>query len=341
MDILKRIIDLARAKSAAVVFAEGDEERTLEAAVRLAKDGICRSFVVAQDAKLIEDTAKRKSLDISWVTMLVPSAGLLDEEVYGKFVAARVAKGLAKADAEKLVLDPLYFSALMVESNKAEAGIAGARSDTGDVIRAALACVGTASGIKLISSYFLMIPPENHPVFTMPVLYADCAVNPAPGALALKDIAVETVDTFKCLFPGETAKAAFLSFSTKGSAKHASLQKIIEAAEATKEHFGGDTAVKIDGEIQFDASVMPEIAKRKAPGSPLEGKANIFVFPDLNSGNIAYKLTERLAGFMALGPVLQGLGKPFSDLSRGCSVEDIYNISAVTLLGSKKTAVNS
>jgi phosphate acetyltransferase len=335
MDILKRIISLAKSKNASVVFAEGDEERTLEAAVKLAKDGVCKSFVVAKNTGLIEETAKRKSLDTSWVTILTPSVELLDQERYSKFIKAKVAKGGALQEAEQLALDPLYFSALFVDSGKAEAGIAGARSDTANVIKAALHCVGMSPDIKLISSFFLMIPPENHPVFTMPVLYSDCAVNPAPGALALKDIAVATVQTFKRIFPGETAREVFLSFSTMGSAKHPVLDKIKEAVKETKVFFENDQLVKIDGEMQFDAAVMPEISKRKAPGSPIEGKANIFIFPDLNSANIAYKLTERLAGFKALGPVLQGLGKPFSDLSRGCSVEDIYNITAVTLLGAK------
>jgi len=335
MDMLKKIISLAKSKNAAVVFAEGDEDRTLEAAVKLAKDGICKSFVVAKNTGLIEETAKRKSLDTSWITMLTPSIDLLDAERYNKFIKSRTDKGVAREDAERFALDPLYFSALFVESNKADAGIAGARSDTADVIRAALHCVGMSTDVKLISSFFLMIPPENHPVCTMPALYADCAVNPVPGAVALKDIAVATVQTFKRLFPGETARAVFLSFSTMGSAKHPVLEKIREAVKDTKEFFENDQLVKIDGELQFDAAVMPEISKRKAPGSPIEGKANIFIFPDLNSANIAYKLTERFGGFKALGPVLQGLGKPFSDLSRGCSVEDIYNITAVTLLGAK------
>ena len=155
MDILKRIIDLTKEKNATVVFAEGDEERTLEAAVRLAKDKVCRSIVVARDIGLIKETAKRKSLDISWIIMLAPSAELLDAGVYARFVGAKVLKGIPIEEAERLVLDPLYFSALLVESNKADAGVAGARSDTSDVIRAALSCVGTASGIKLISSFSL------------------------------------------------------------------------------------------------------------------------------------------------------------------------------------------
>ncbi len=334
MDILKKIIDTAKAKSAAAVFAEGDEERTLEAAVRLAKEGICKAYVVAKKKAFIEETAKRKSLDLSWLTMLEPSPDHLRKDVLEDFIQSRIDKGASREEAEYLVIEPLHFAALFLESGKADTCIAGARSDTADVLRAALQCVGTSPDVKLISSFFLMIPPDKHPI-TMPLLYADCAVNPAPGALALKDIAVETIKTFKRLFPAETARAAFLSFSTKGSAQHINLNKIREAVELTKEFFLADPAVKIDGEMQFDAAVVPEISKRKSPDSPLEGKANIFIFPDLNSGNIAYKLTERFAGFKALGPVLQGVGKPFSDLSRGCTAEDIYNITAVTLLGAE------
>ena len=337
MDILKKIIDTAKAKNAAAVFAEGDEERTLEAAVRLAKEGVCKAYAVAEKTALIEETAKRKSLDISWLSMIEPSPDLIRKDVLEKFVRSRRDRGVSKEEAERQVFDPLFFSALFLESGTADTCVAGARSETADVLRAALQCVGTSPDIKLVSSFFLMIPPENHPICTMPVLYSDCAVNPAPGAMALRDIAVETIKTFKALFPAETARAAFLSFSTKGSAQHINLNKIREAVEETKKFFANDPAVKIDGEMQFDAAVVPEIAKRKAPDSPLEGKANIFIFPDLNSGNIAYKLTERFAGFKALGPVLQGVGKPFSDLSRGCTSEDIYNITAVTLLGAKRT----
>ena len=337
MDILKRIIDLAKAKNATAVFAEGDEERTLEAAVRLAKEGVCRVYAVAEKTALIEETAKRKSLDVSWISMIEPSAGLLEKNVLDKFIKSRKDKGVEKEEALRMAMEPLHFAALFLESGKADTCIAGARSDTADVIRAALQSVGTTQDVKLVSSFFLMIPPENHPICTMPVLYSDCAVNPAPGALALKDIAVETIKTFKRLYPAETARVALLSFSTKGSSRQMSLDKIREAVKDTKGFFESDQSVKIDGELQFDAAVMPEISKRKAPESPVEGKANIFIFPDLNSGNIAYKLTERFAGFKALGPVLQGTAKPFSDLSRGCSAEDIYYITAVTLLGAKGT----
>jgi phosphate acetyltransferase len=187
-------------------------------------------------------------------------------------------------------------------------------------------------GIKLISSFFLMIPPENHKTVKEPVLFADCGVNPDPSHLGLTDIANATIRSYKKLFPQKTVNTAFLSFSTKGSAKHKILDKITEAAGLTKKLFENDKSVNIDGELQFDAAVMENVAKRKAPDSKVAGKTNVFIFPDLNAGNIGYKMAERLGGFQALGPIIQGLALPVSDLSRGCSADDIYMVSAIMLL---------
>jgi phosphate acetyltransferase len=180
-----------------------------------------------------------------------------------------------------------------------------------------------------------MVPPSGHPVIKEPVIYSDCGVNPDPGALGLRDIAVASVKSFKSLFPQRPAKAAFLSFSTKGSAQHAMLKKITDAVASTQAYFKEDPSVLIDGELQFDTAVIADIAKRKAPQSKIQGDANIFIFPDLNAGNICYKVTERLGGFTALGPIIQGAGAPINDLSRGCSVRDIYYVAVVTLLQSR------
>jgi len=177
-----------------------------------------------------------------------------------------------------------------------------------------------------------MIPPAGHKVIEEPVLFADCGVNPDPSPLGLKDIANATIKSFKKLFPEREANAGFLSFSTKGSAKHKSLDKVIEAVELAKKHFENDKSVNIDGEMQFDAAVIAEIGKRKAPDSKAAGKVNIFIFPDLNAGNIGYKMAERLGGFQALGPIIQGLALPVSDLSRGCNADDIYMVSAIMLI---------
>ncbi|MHB9154652.1 MAG: phosphotransacetylase [Endomicrobiales bacterium] len=332
MDILNDMVKRAKKLNSTVVFPEGDEERTLEAAVRLAGDGVCRAVAVAPDKALIEKTAARKGLDISGIALQVPDRSLLDDNVVKAFVRHHVRKGMSEEDAYRFVLDPLSFSALYLSSRRADANVGGARADTADILRAALYGVGTKAGIKLISSFFLMLPPEGHPLARTPVLYADCAVNPDPGARGLRDIAAETVTSFKKLFPEEAARIAFLSFSTRGSADHPSLKKLREATELTRAHFAGDQKVFVDGELQFDAAAVPSVGQRKASGSPVAGKANIFIFPDLNSGNIGYKITERFGLFRAIGPVTQGLARPLSDLSRGCSADDIYYVAALTLL---------
>lgn len=338
MDIPGSIIARAKTVQGTVVFGEGDEERTLTAAARLANDGVCRTIAVCMQKEDAEKTAAALHLDISRVEILVPSIDLLDQDVLNLFVQMRADRGFFEAEALRQALEPLYFSALYVKSGKATCFIAGARSDTADVLRAVLYGIGMMNGVKVISSFFLMVPPKDHPVAIKPVIFADCAVNPEPGAAALKDIAAASVLSFKCLFPGQEAKVAFLSFSTKGSADTAGLRKLREAVRMTQEQFRADTSVVIDGEFQFDAAVIPSIAERKAKGSPIGGEANIFIFPDLNAGNIGYKITERYGLFAAVGPVLQGTAQPASDLSRGCSVNDIYNVAAITLLQSRCTA---
>ena len=335
MDTLKGLVERAKKIKGTIIFAEGEEERTLEAAVRLASDGVCKAIVVANDLEAIEKTAQKKRLDTSKLTKLVPKRELLDEKILSRIIESREEKGYFKEDTINLMLDPLYFSDFYVKSGKANGCVAGARADTADVLRAALLTIGTAENISIISSFFLMISPQNHPVMNRPVFFADCAVVPTPAANTLHEIAVSTVKSFKKLFPQEQARAAFLSYSTKGSAQHQVIKKTKEAVLLTQEYFRGDKDVLIDGELQFDAAVIPDIAKRKAPDSAIKGDANIFIFPDLNSGNICYKAVERLGQFKAIGPVIQGLSMPASDLSRGCSVEDIYYVSVINLLQSK------
>jgi phosphate acetyltransferase len=332
MDVLNNFAKAAKKKKGTVIFAEGDEERILKAAVRLVKDGICTVYAVAEEKELIIATAKRKRLDISGIHVLEPSPDHIQPERLERFIERHKEKGVSEKDAHVLAMAPLHFAALFVADGKADSFVAGARSDTSDVIRAALYGPGTAAGTRLISSYFLMVPPPRHLLISDPVLFADCAVNPSPGSFGLRDIAMETIKSFKHLFPKKTARLSFLSFSTKGSAEHLSLKKIKEAVSLVKEETAGDSRVIVDGEMQFDAAVVPAIAKRKAPDSPIAGQANIFIFPDLNAGNICYKMAERFAGFSAIGPILQGTAKPFSDLSRGCSSDDIYYTTAITLL---------
>ncbi|OGS19613.1 MAG: hypothetical protein A2219_07435 [Elusimicrobia bacterium RIFOXYA2_FULL_50_26] len=335
MDVLKLFIDEAKKLRGTVIFAEGDEERTLEAAVRLSKDGVCKSIVVGKTKEVVERAAVKKKLDISSVEVVVPSEHLLAGAALEGFLQRMTAKGMTLEAARQSALEPLNFSALYVKSGHANGCVAGARSSTADVLRAAIYGIGPGAGTKVVSSFFLMIPPVGHPLVKKPVVYADCGVNPDPGAQGLKDIAVASVYSYKSLFPSEKPRVAFLSFSTKGSAEHKSLLKIREAVSATREHFSGDDGVFVDGEMQFDAAAVDVVGQKKAPGSPVAGNANIFIFPDLNAGNICYKVTERLGLFTAIGPIIQGLAMPMNDLSRGCSVDDIYYVSVITLLKSR------
>ena len=332
MDIRKHILDLASKSGGKVILPESSDIRILKAAQMLVKDKIASVVLPASDISTVEAAAASAGVNLRGVEIIQIDRALIDEKIIEDFVSARVKKGMNPEEALNLLKMPLYFSMMYLKSKKCDACVCGAVYDTADVLRASLQTIGTMEGIKLISSYFLMIPPENHKTIKEPVLFADCAVNPEPVASGLKDIANATVQNFKKLFPGQTANAAFLSFSTKGSAKHKMLEKITEAVALTKQHFEGDKLVNIDGELQFDAAVMPEIAKRKAPDSKVAGQANIYIFPDLNAGNIGYKMAERLGGFQALGPIIQGLALPVSDLSRGCSADDIYFTSAIMLL---------
>lgn len=332
MDIKKHILGLAAKAKGKVILPESTDARVLKAARMLIKDGIASVVLPAADIKAVEDAAASAGTDLSGIEIVQIDRALIDEKVIETFVSARVKKGMNPEEALNLLKTPLYFSMMYLKSKKCDACVCGAVYDTADVLRASLHTVGTAEGIKLISSYFLMVPPDNHKVIKEPVLFTDCAVNPDPLPLGLKDISAAAIQNYKKLFPGKSANAAFLSFSTKGSAKHKMIDKVSEAAELAKRQFESDKSVNIDGELQFDAAIMPEIAKRKAPGSKVAGKTNIFVFPDLNAGNIGYKMAERLGGFQALGPIIQGLALPVSDLSRGCNAEDIYMVSAIMLL---------
>ncbi|MCL1971926.1 MAG: phosphate acetyltransferase [Endomicrobia bacterium] len=332
MDIRKHILDLAAKVKGKVILPESTDIRVLKAAQMLVKDGIASVVLPAADIKSVEDAAAKGGVNLQGVEIIQIDRALIDEKLIEAFVSARMKKGMNPEEALELLKTPLYFSMMYLKSKKCDACVCGAVYDTADVLRASIHTIGTMEGIKLISSYFLMIPPANHEVIKESVLFADCGVNPDPSSLGLKDIANATVQSFKKLFPGQTANAAFLSFSTKGSAKHKTLDKIIEAVELTKKYFENDKSVNIDGELQFDAAVMPAIGQKKAPDSKVAGKANIFIFPDLNAGNIGYKMAERLGGFQALGPIIQGLALPVSDLSRGCSADDVYMVSAIMLL---------
>ncbi|MDR2811800.1 MAG: phosphate acetyltransferase [Endomicrobium sp.] len=332
MDIRKHILELAKKAKGKVILPESFDTRVLKAAEMLTKNGVASIVLPTENIEEVKKIAAGVSIDLSGIEIINMDQSLLDNNKVKEFVAARTKKGMTEQDALALLKKPLYFSMMYLKSGKCDACVGGAVYDTADVLRASIYVIGAAEGIKVISSYFLMIPPKNHSIIKEPVIFTDCGVNPDPNALGLKDIAVSTVASFKKLFHGKTANVAMLSFSTKGSAKNKVLEKVIEATKLTKEHFKKQNDVNVDGELQFDASVVPAVGERKVPGSAVAGKANILIFPDLNAGNIGYKIAERFGGFQALGPIIQGLSLPVSDLSRGSSAEDICLISTIMLL---------
>jgi phosphate acetyltransferase len=243
----------------------------------------------------------------------------------------RAKKGCTMDKALKTMSDRIYFSAMMVRNGKADALVAGSIASTADMLRAAFQCIGTAPGIKIGSSCFVMDLATPAPNGENTLMFADCAVNPNPNAEQLVDIALATAATYRSLF-GKQPKVAFLSFSSFGSAEHELLEKVVAAAKLCKERVAAENLdIIVDGELQADAAIVPSVAKSKAAGSAIQGDANVLIFPDLNAGNICYKLVQRLGKADAFGPVLQGLAKPMSDLSRGCSAEDIVGASAIAI----------
>ncbi|MDR0800413.1 MAG: phosphotransacetylase [Endomicrobium sp.] len=332
MDIREYILESAKKTKGKVILPESSDIRVLKAAQMLAKDGIASVVLPADDVKEVEKIASEAGVDLRDIEIIKIDRGFLDEKRIEEFVDARTKKGMSSRDVLNLLSNPLYFSMMYLKSGKCDACVAGAVYDTADVLRTGIQVIGVAEGIKLISSYFLMIPPKGHNVAKEPVLFADCGVNPDPQVPGLKDIAVTTVENFKRLFPGRQANVAMLSFSTKGSANNKVLSKVVEATELVKTYFAGQSDVNVDGEFQFDSAVVPSVGKRKAPGSSVAGNANVLIFPELNAGNIGYKIAERYGGFQALGPIIQGLALPVSDLSRGASADDICLICAIMLL---------
>lgn len=335
MDIKKQILETAKKIRGKIILPESFDIRILKAASMLVRDAIASVVLPTNNLEEVKSMAQDAGIDLTGIEIIPIDRSLLDNTKVKFFVDARMKKKMSEQDALELLKNPLYFSMMYLKSGNCDACVGGAVYDTADVLRAAIYVIGTQEGIKMISSYFLMIPPQNHPIIKEPIMFADCAVNPEPQALGLQNIAIAAVANHKKIFPEKTVNVAMLSFSTKGSATNKMLSKVIEATQLTKEYFKGDSSVNVDGELQFDASIVPNVGKRKAPNSPVAGNANILIFPDLNAGNISYKVAERVGGFQALGPILQGLSLPVSDLSRGSSAEDIYLISAIMLLNKR------
>jgi phosphate acetyltransferase len=319
------IIEKAKKAGKRVVLPESNDERVVKAAVEIAERGIARVILVGDGAKL---RAEYKELDLSKVD-IVAIDGNPDAERYSELLyEIRKSKGMTAEEADRLTQNPLYFGALMLKAGDADGMVAGSISATGDVLRPALQIIKTAPGISTVSSCFVMIMKDRSFAKEGVMIFADCAVVPQPDPEQLAAIAVASANSARAI-AGIDPRVALLSFSTKGSAKHALVDNVTAALKRIKE-LAPD--LNVDGELQADAAIVASVAALKAPGSPVAGSANVLIFPDLQAGNIGYKLVQRYAEADAIGPIIQGLAKPVNDLSRGCSVEDIVNVAAMTAL---------
>ena len=327
MSLIDQIIARAKSDRQRIVLPESFEERTITAADRAIADGLADIILIGNREKVLAYAAELGLKHIDRATIIDPETSEKTEEYAQLLFQLRQKKGMTIEQARKTVLDPLYFGCLIIKSGDADGQISGALSTTGETLRPALQIIKCAPGISCVSGAMLMITQTPQYGEEGVLVIGDVAVTPAPDADQLAQIAVCTAQTAKSVAGFAEPRVAMLSFSTKGSAKHEVVDKVIEATAKARTL---NPALKIDGELQADAALVPSVGKKKAPGSEIAGQANVLVFPNLEVGNIAYKLVQRLGNADAIGPILQGIARPVNDLSRGCSVDDVYKMIAIT-----------
>ena len=326
MDLISQIVERAKSNKQRIVLPEGTEERTLKAANQVLTDGVADLILLGNPSEIM-DLAREWGLgNISRATIIDPENHPKQEEYAQLLCQLRQKKGMTIEEARKLVRNPLYLGCLIIKAGDADGQLAGARNTTGDVLRPALQIIKTEPGITCVSGAMLMLTHAPECGDNGVIVMGDVAVTPVPDAGQLAQIAVCTARTAKAV-AGIDPRVAMLSFSTKGSAKHEVVDKVVEALKLAREL---DPEMKIDGEMQADAALVPRVGQSKAPGSKIAGRANVLVVPCLEVGNISYKLVERLGHATAIGPILQGIARPVNDLSRGCSVDDVYKMIAIT-----------
>jgi len=330
MDLIAQIKEKAAKNVKTIVLPEGTEERTIQAIKGIVDSKVARPILLG-DEGAIKGLASKLGADISGAEIINPEKAPFFDDFVQAFYEMRKSKGVDLDKAKATMLDPLFFASMMVKMDKADGEVAGAENTTGNVLRPALQIIKTSPGISAVSGAFIMIVPNcpygDNGVF----VFADCAVTIDPTAAQMAEFAKASVGTAVDLCGMKDPKIGMLSFSTKGSASHEMVDKVVQATAIAKEKF---PELKVDGEFQLDAAIVPSVGSSKAPGSPVAGDCNVLIFPDIQAGNIGYKLVQRTAKAEAIGPILQGIAKPVNDLSRGCSVEDIVNVVAMTAVRS-------
>ena len=325
MSFIDQIKQRAKKEIKTIILPEATDIRILEAAKIVKDEGYAKVILVGEEEK-VREIAKENGIDIGDTQIIDPAKSEKINDYANTLYELRKAKGMTEEQAQKLVLDPVYYGMIMVKLGEADGLVSGAAHSTSDTLRPALQILKTAPGTKLVSAFFVMVVPDCEYGSNGTFVFADSGLNEEPNAEALSEIAISSSKSFEQLV-GEQAKVAMLSYSTYGSAHSASTEKVIEATKLVKEKA---PEIMVDGELQLDAAIIPEVAESKAKGSTLKGQANVLVFPDLGAGNIGYKLVQRLAKAEAYGPLCQGIAKPVNDLSRGCSAKDVAGVVAIT-----------